>query len=210
MRLLKGVYSAAPKWRYNALMQFCGTCGGDLIRRIPAGDTRVRDVCPHCSAIHYQNPKLVAGCLATWEGRVLLCRRAIEPRLGFWTLPAGFMENEETTNEAAARETIEEAQARVAIEGLYTVFNLPHISQVYFLFRARLLDLAFGPGTESLEVALFDEHEIPWDELAFPAVQETLKLYYEDRKAGHYPFRMGDLLKGEQGMDYRVQFLFGP
>lgn len=140
----------------------------------------------------------------------MLCRRAIEPRYGFWTLPAGFMENEETTSEAAARETFEEARARVDIEGLYTLFNLPHISQVYLMFRAKLRDLDFGPGTESLEVALFEEHEVPWDRLAFPAVRETLELYFRDRSEGSYPFRAGDLLKTPDERGYAVQFLFGP
>jgi ADP-ribose pyrophosphatase YjhB (NUDIX family) len=153
---------------------------------------------------------MVAGCLVLWEDRVLLCRRAIEPRYGLWTLPAGFMENAETTNEAAARETWEEAHARVEIEGLYTLFNLPHINQVYLMFRARLCDLDFGPGTESLEVALFHENDIPWDQIAFPAVRETLKLYYADRIPGHYPFRVGAILKDAASRDCRVRLLFGP
>ncbi len=153
---------------------------------------------------------MVAGCVALWEDRVLLCRRAIEPRYGLWTLPAGFMENEETTNEAAARETLEEANARVEIEGLYTLFNLPHINQVYLMFRARLCDLDFGPGSESLEVALFHESEIPWDRIAFPAVRETLRLYFEDRAYGHYPLRVGDILKDAGSQGCRVRLLFTP
>ena len=189
-------------------MYFCGNCGGVLARRIPEGDTRARDVCDSCRTIHYENPKVVAGCLALWEGRVLLCRRAIEPRYGLWTLPAGFMENEETTSEAAARETLEEAQARVEIEGLYTLFNLPHISQVYLMFRARLCDLDFGPGSESLEVALFEEKDVPWDEIAFPAVRETLRLYFQDRAEGSYRFRAGDLLRVSDTGEYRVRVLF--
>ncbi|HUW98553.1 MAG TPA: NUDIX hydrolase [Acidiferrobacter sp.] len=189
-------------------MHFCGQCGGVLTRRVPDGDTRARDVCDSCLTIHYENPKVVAGCVVLWEDRVLLCRRAIEPRYGFWTLPAGFMENEETTSEAAARETFEEAQARVEIEGLYTLFNLPHISQVYLMFRARLCDLDFGPGPESLEVALFDEKDLPWDELAFPAIRETLKLFFQDRAAGLYRFRAGDLLKAQDTGEYQVRFSF--
>ncbi len=188
-------------------MVFCRNCGRGLSRRIPEGDTRARDVCDHCSSIHYENPKVVAGCLPLWEGQVLLCRRAIEPRRGLWTLPAGFMENEETTSEAAARETWEEAQARVDIDGLYTLFNLPHISQVYLMFRARLHDLDFGPGPESLEVALFPEDQVPWDEIAFPAVRETLKLYFKDRPRGLYPFRAGDLMRSTDGRGYQVRFL---
>ncbi|MDA8389952.1 MAG: NUDIX hydrolase [Gammaproteobacteria bacterium] len=191
-------------------MKFCGECGAVLVRRVPEGDTRMRDVCVSCSAIHYENPKVVAGCLPSWEGRILLCRRAIEPRYGFWTLPAGFMENEETTSEAAARETLEEASARVDIEGLYTLFNLPHISQVYLMFRARLRDLDFGPGTESLEVALFDEREIPWDEIAFPAIRETLRLYFADRARGEFPFRSGDLVHDAVTGQYRARLLPNP
>ncbi|MHB8253265.1 MAG: NUDIX hydrolase [Acidiferrobacter sp.] len=188
-------------------MDFCSNCGGVLTRRIPEGDTRPRDVCDGCRTVHYENPKVVAGCVASWEGRVLLCRRAIEPRYGLWTLPAGFMENEETTSEAAARETLEEAKARVEIDGLYTLFNLPHISQVYLMYRARLCDLNFGPGSESLEVALFDEQDVPWDELAFPAIRETLRLYFRDSVEGRYPFRVGDLLKTADTGEFQVRFL---
>lgn len=191
-------------------MKFCSDCGATLVRRVPHGDTRARDICDRCHTVHYENPKVVAGCLALWEGRVLLCRRAIEPRYGLWTLPAGFMENEETTAEAAARETLEEAKARVDIDGLYTLFNLPHISQVYMLFRARLRDLDFGPGTESLAVALFDEVDLPWDTLAFPAVRETLRLYFRDCAQGRFPLRVGDLLKGSATGVYTVRFLDGP
>lgn len=191
-------------------MHYCSNCGSAVSRRIPKGDTRSRDVCDSCFTIHYENPKVVAGCLALWEDRVLLCRRAIEPRYGFWTLPAGFMENEETTNEAAARETLEEANARVEIEGLYTLFNLPHINQVYLMFRARLSDLDFGPGSESLEVALFHEGEIPWDQIAFPAVRETLRLYFEDHVRGHYPLRVGDILKEAGSGSCQVRLLFAP
>ncbi len=126
---------------------------------------------------------------------MLLCKRAIEPRYGLWTLPAGFMENGETTQQGAARETLEEACARVRVQDLYSLFNLPHINQVYMLFRSRLLDLDFGPGTESLEVKLFGERDIPWDELAFPVVRETLRLYFQDRPGGAYPLRSGDILR---------------
>lgn len=175
--------------------------------RVPAGDTRPRFVCAACKTIHYENPKIVAGCIPEWQDKVLLCRRAIEPRHGLWTLPAGFMENDETTIEAAARETLEEAQARVAISGLYALFNLPHINQVYVMFRAQLLDLNFGPGSESLEVALFDEHEIPWDELAFAVVRETLQLYYADRRQGAFGQYLGDIVRGDDARDYRVTLL---
>jgi len=175
-------------------MKYCSSCGGILELRVPPGDSRERHVCTRCGEIHYQNPKLVTGCIPEHEdGRILLCRRAIEPRHGLWTLPAGFMENGESCQEGAARETLEEANARVEILQLYTTFNLPHIDQVYLLFRGRLADARFSPGEESLEVALFREEEIPWEELAFAVVRETLRLYFEDRRRGLYVPRVGDI-----------------
>ncbi|MDZ7751888.1 MAG: NUDIX hydrolase [Gammaproteobacteria bacterium] len=177
-------------------MKFCSECGSRTMEwRVPEGDNRPRHVCGECGVIFYQNPKIVAGCLPVWEDRVLLCRRAIEPRYGYWTLPAGFMENGETTEEAAVRETLEEASARVRIQGLYTVLSLPHVSQVYMLFRSELTDLDFGPGAESLEVALFREAEIPWDELAFATIRETLKAYFHDRREGMFPVHIGTILR---------------
>ncbi len=139
---------------------------------------------------------MIVGAIPEWEdGRILLCRRAIEPRHGLWTLPAGFMENGETTPEAAARETLEEANAQVQIGDLYSIYNIPYINQVYLLFRAKLLNLDFSPGVESLEVQLFHERDIPWDTLAFRAVSLTLKDYYADRQAGSYQMHIGDLHK---------------
>lgn len=176
-------------------MNYCLHCGATVQLRIPDGDDRQRHVCDGCGAIHYQNPKIVTGCLPIHQERVLLCRRAIAPRSGFWTLPAGFLENGETTTQGAIRETWEEAFANVSVEGLYTVFNLPHISQIYMFFRATLADLDFRPGTESLDVRLFEEHEIPWDELAFPVIRDTLKHYFEDRRTGSYPVRVGDIIR---------------
>ncbi|WP_434770889.1 NUDIX hydrolase [Pseudomonas entomophila] len=168
-------------------MNFCSACGQPVIQRIPEGDTRLRYVCEHCHTIHYQNPNIVAGVLPTHEGRVLLCRRAIEPRHGYWTLPAGFMENGETLEQAARRETVEEACARVGEMTLYQLFDLPHINQVHVFFRAELADIDFAIGVESLEVRLFDEHEIPWSHLAFRTVTRTLQCYYRDRLTQHYP-----------------------
>ncbi len=177
-------------------MKFCPECGAPVELRLPPEDNRERHVCTVCATIHYQNPKMIVGAIPEWEdGRILLCRRAIEPRHGLWTLPAGFMENGETTPEAAARETLEEANAQVQIGELYSMYNIPYIDQVYLLFRARLLNLDFSPGVESLEVKLFTEQEIPWDELAFRAVSLTLKDYFADRQAGSYQFHIGDLLK---------------
>lgn len=180
-------------------MNYCSECGNAVKVSIPEGDNRPRHVCSSCGVIHYQNPKVVVGCIPIWEQRVLLCRRAIEPRYGLWTVPAGFMENGETSQQGAARETLEEACARVDVEGLYTLFNLPHINQVYLLYRSRLLDLDFAAGDESLEVALFHEHEIPWDEIAFAVIRESLRLYFADRPRGDFPLRSGTIerLPGE-------------
>lgn len=175
-------------------MKFCSECGQSVSARVPDGDTRSRFVCDHCQTIHYQNPRIVAGCLAVHGQQVLLCRRAIEPRRGYWTLPAGFMENGETTEEAALRETWEEARATLLQQELYMLFNLPHINQVYMFFRGDLADLDFSAGEESLEVKLFHEHEIPWDELAFPTVGKTLKQYFIDRQAQTFPVRIRDIL----------------
>jgi ADP-ribose pyrophosphatase YjhB (NUDIX family) len=163
--------------------------------RIPNGDTLPRHVCNTCNTIHYQNPKIVAGCIPVWEDKVLLCRRAIEPRCGRWTVPAGFMEKGETTLQAAMRETLEEAGAKVEIDGLCTLFNLPHIDQVYLLYRARLLDLDYAPGHETLEAQLFSETEIPWDQIAFRVIHETLKLYFGDRDTGRYRTHTGDIVR---------------
>lgn len=166
-------------------VKFCSACGSSRMEsRVPDGDTLPRSVCAECGAIHYQNPKVVVGCLPEWEERILLCRRAIEPRYGLWTLPAGFLENGETLVEGALRETLEEAHARVAIGDLYTVISLPQINQVYMMFRARLCDLRFGPGTESLDVRLFDEAEIPWEAIAFRTIARTLRNHFLDRRLG--------------------------
>jgi len=165
-------------------MKFCSNCGNTVSLQIPPDDNRLRYVCEQCSTVHYQNPKMVVGSIPFWdhEGdqKILLCRRAIEPRHGYWTLPAGFMENNETTSEAAARETLEEAGANIEMQELYTMLNVPHVHQVHLFYRARLLDLNFSAGTESLEVKLFSESDIPWEDLAFPTVSKTLKLFFAD------------------------------
>ena len=171
-------------------MKFCSQCGNSVSQHIPQGDSRLRYVCDHCQTIHYQNPNIVAGCVPVWGTQVLLCRRAIEPRKGFWTLPAGFMENLETTQEGAARETWEEAHAKVDIGELYCVFNIPQISQVYMMYRGEIVDGLFGVGEESIEVGLFDEESIPWDDLAFPSVQHTLQHYFADRKSDQFPMHL--------------------
>lgn len=174
-------------------MKFCSACGESVALKIPDGDNRERFVCVTCEEIHYQNPRIITGCLPVWEDRVLLCKRAIEPREGYWTLPAGFLENGEGVAIGAARETLEEANARVQDLELYTVFSLPYISQVYMFYRADLSDLDFSAGEESLEVALFEESEVPWDDLAFPVIARTLQHYFEDRKADAYPVRYDEI-----------------
>jgi ADP-ribose pyrophosphatase YjhB (NUDIX family) len=174
-------------------IHFCSHCGAATVDRIPPGDNRPRAVCDACGTIHYQNPKVVCGCLPVWEDRILICKRAIEPRYGLWTLPAGFMENGETIQEGAAREAAEEANARVEIASLYTVFSIPTISQVYIMFLARLLDPNVSAGEESLEVKLVTENEIPWDQLAFAMVKQTLEYFIQDRKNGVFVPRFGDI-----------------
>ncbi len=163
--------------------------------RVPDGDHLMRHVCDGCGIIHYQNPKLVTGCILEWQSQVLLCRRAIEPRYGLWTLPAGFMENNETTVRAAFRETSEEANAEVEDAHLFALFNLPHISQVYIMFRGRLKDGRMEAGLETLEVRLFEESDIPWQRLAFPVVQESLSLYFADPRRGSFEVHMGDVIR---------------
>lgn len=170
-------------------VQYCCVCGSPVETRTPEGDQRPRQVCPACGTVHYLNPKLVVGALAVWEEKILLCRRAIEPRLGFWTLPAGFMEAEETLGQAACRETLEEACARIELLGLQTIVNIPYISQVHVIYRARLLDADFSPGEESLETRLFSEDEIPWDDLAFRSIELSLKHFFSDRRKGLYLLR---------------------
>jgi ADP-ribose pyrophosphatase YjhB (NUDIX family) len=175
-------------------MNFCSHCGAAALElRIPEGDTLQRRVCATCGTIHYENPKVVAGCLPVWDGRVLLCKRAIEPRYGLWTLPAGFLENGETLTSGAARETLEEADARVELLDLYTVISLPQINQVYMMFRSRLVDLDFGPGSESLEVRLFEESEIPWEQLAFRTIARTLRNFFVDRRLGVFALRVSSI-----------------
>lgn len=165
-------------------MNFCSDCGAPVALAVPQGDHLPRHVCTACNAIHYSNPKVVVGCVPEWEGRILLCRRAIEPRLGYWTMPAGFMENGETARQGAARETLEESGARVEVGELVTIISVPDISQVHLLFRARMLDGHHEPTAESSEVRLFDEAGIPWDDLAFRTVRQTLHHYVEDRRRG--------------------------
>jgi ADP-ribose pyrophosphatase YjhB (NUDIX family) len=174
-------------------MKYCSLCGASVELRIPPDDNRERHVCTGCGEIHYQNPKLIVGAIPVWQDKILLCRRAIEPRHGLWTIPAGFMENGETTAEAAIRETMEEANARIEIGDLYSMYSLPYINQVHLMFLARLIDLDFSPGQESLEVKLFGQDEIPWDEIAFRPVKFSLEYYFAERNSGKFSFHVGEL-----------------
>lgn len=192
-------------------MNYCSQCGARVQQRIPAGDNRQRYVCDACDTIHYQNPKVIAGCIPEWQDKILLCRRAIEPRYGLWTLPAGFMENDETMQQAAARETREEANTNVEIHSLYVLFNLPHINQIYVMFRSHLLDCDYGPSSESLEVELFEERNIPWDRIAFPVIEETLRRYFKDRNIGKFNTYIGDIIRlpsEPPGKSYRFQVTY--
>jgi ADP-ribose pyrophosphatase YjhB (NUDIX family) len=183
-------------------MKFCSECAHPVTVAIPEGDNRPRFVCTHCGTIHYQNPKMVIGSIPVWEQdgelKVLLCKRAIEPRYGYWTLPAGFMENGETTGAAAARETEEEAGANIELGNLFTLLNVVHVHQVHMFYLARLVDVDFAPGIESLDVQLFSEAEIPWGDLAFPTIRTTLELFFADRAqmreaGGTYGFHTRDI-----------------
>ena len=174
-------------------MKFCSNCGHQVELRIPENDNMPRYICDQCNTIHYQNPNIVTGCIAQWQDQILLCKRAIEPRYGLWTLPAGFMENQETLQQAAIRETLEEANARVDNLQVYAIYSIPHINQVYIMFTARLLDLDFSPGSESLEVSLYRKQDIPWQSLAFPVIDKTLQQYYKDEPSGLFPLHLADL-----------------
>jgi ADP-ribose pyrophosphatase YjhB (NUDIX family) len=173
-------------------MNFCSHCGQRVSLRVPPGDHLPRFVCESCGTIHYQNPKLVAGCVPEWAGKILICRRAIEPRLGFWTIPAGFMENDETLMQAAAREALEEAEAMVEIGSMLAIFHALRARQVHVFFRARLLEPSFGVGPESLEVKLVEERDIPWDEIAFQSGTFALRHYLADRAAGREELHITD------------------
>ena len=187
-------------------MKFCSECAHPVTLLIPPDDNRPRYVCSQCGVIHYQNPKMVIGSIPVWqhdgETKILLCKRAIEPRYGYWTLPAGFMENNETTAEAACRETVEEAGARIELHQLFSLLNVPHVHQVHMFYRATLLDLDYAAGIESLEVKLFSEADIPWDDIAFLTVGRTLKLFFSDlvkvKAGGAYGFHAHDITKPMQ------------
>lgn len=170
------------------MIRYCNRCAADVSFIVPAGDSLPRYVCNSCGHIHYENPRLVVGCVATWEERILICRRAIEPQLGFWTLPAGFMENGETTAEAASRETMEEAGAKIIVDAPFAMVSIAHINQVHLFYRGRLASPDYAAGEESLEVALVTADQIPWNELAFRSVRHCLERFLEDRTSGRFQF----------------------
>lgn len=174
-------------------MNYCSHCGAKVTTAIPPGDDRPRHFCAACGTIHYENPKMVVGCIPEWKDRILLCRRAIEPRYGKWTLPAGYLENGERVSEGAQRELYEEACARPAEVLPYALYDLTFVNQMYFFFRAPLAACEFAAGEESLDVRLFDEEQIPWEELAFLVVGKTLKRYFDDRRAGSFTFHTGNI-----------------
>jgi len=176
-------------------MNHCGHCGESLTRGVPPGDDRERFICPSCGRIHYQNPRMVVGCIPLWQDRLLLCRRAIEPRYGTWTLPAGFLENGESVEEGARREMTEEARASALDLQPYGLYNIRRVDQVYLIFIAKLASGEFGAGEETLEARLYEEAAVPWDDLAFPVVEMTLKRYYQDARRGTFPFHIDDVTR---------------
>lgn len=175
-------------------MQCCSNCGKHVEQYVPQGDTRSRYVCGVCQTIHYQNPKIIAGCIATWKNQLLLCRRAIKPRKGFWTFPAGFMENDETVEQAVIRETREEACIDIKDLNIYMIISVPHINQVHILYRAVLINDKFSAGDESIEASLFKEENIPWDNLAFKTVSYALENFFSDRRKNEYFVRSEKIL----------------
>ncbi len=179
----------------RSLIKHCKNCGAAVVYRVPDdGDTKERAVCPACGTIHYENPLNVVGTVPTLGDRVLLCKRNIEPRWGKWTLPAGFMELGESTAQGAARETVEEAGAQFEMGELFSVMSVIRVGQVHLFYRARLLNDVFDPGHETIEARLFTEAEIPWDEIAFRTVKETLVFYFADRKTGNYSLHHSDIV----------------
>lgn len=174
-------------------MNYCSACGASVTKKVPVGDNLPRFVCDTCRAIHYHNPKIVAGCIPEWGGEILLCRRAIEPKSGLWTFPAGFMEIGESIEQAAVRETFEEAQAQMERICLFAVLSLPHIGQAYLVFRGPMRSPDFGAGEESLDVQLFALSAIPWDKIAFPVIKDVLRRYVDDVTRGEFQVHVASL-----------------
>ncbi len=180
---------------YRSPIKHCKNCGTAVVYRIPDdGDTKERAVCPACVTVHYENPLNVVGTVPYLGDKILLCKRNIEPRWGKWTLPAGFMELGETLSEGAARETDEEAGAKFEMEGLFSILNVPRVGQVHMFYLAQLTSDQFAPGFETIEARLFAESEIPWEEISFRTVKETLQRYFADRRAGQLSLHTVDIL----------------
>jgi ADP-ribose pyrophosphatase YjhB (NUDIX family) len=176
-------------------IKHCRNCGLAVVYRLPDdGDTRQRAICPGCNTVHYENPLSVVGTVPYWGDKVLLCKRNIEPRFGKWTLPAGFLELGETTAEGAARETVEEAGAQIEMQELFTVINVARVGQLHLFYRARLLSDQFEPGAETIEAQLYAEDQIPWDEIAFLTVRQTLEHFFADRRSGIFPIHTLDII----------------
>ncbi len=174
-------------------IKHCRTCGAPTRYAVPEGDNRERATCSACGTVHYENPTNIVGTVPVWEEKVLLCRRNIEPRYGLWTLPAGFMELGETSAEGALRETVEEAGANIELQELFTVMNVVRVGQIHLYYRARLRDTRFEPGPETIEAQLFEENDIPWEQLAFRTVKETLRCFFEDRRRGQFGLHCADI-----------------
>lgn len=180
--------------RKSIPIHYCTYCGYKVTITVPEGDNRERHVCLECGHIQYRNPKIVSGCIVVHEEKILLCKRAIEPRMGYWTIPAGFLETGETVEEGATRETWEEARASVTDVHLYQIYNMPRIAQIYMIYRSQLDNpQGFGPGPESLEVRLVDESAIPWDEMAFTVINKTLERYLDERRNGVFTIAVDSL-----------------
>ena len=188
-------------------MKYCSECGSDkLVHKLPDGDTKERIVCDTCGRIFYHNPKIVTGCILEWQRRILLCKRSIEPRVNFWTVPAGFLENGESVIEAAAREANEEACAECENLVIHSLYNIRHVNQIYIIYRGVLKDGRYGVGDESNDAMLCSEAEIPWHQIAFPIIEEALKLYFDDRKHQNYSYHEGDLHKKDNGQIRVVRY----
>ena len=179
-------------------MKYCSNCGSEVKLRIPENDSHFRYCCSSCDVIHYQNPNIVVGTIPIKDRSVLLCKRAINPRYGLWTLPAGFLENGETVEEGAFRETLEETNTEVKMGNLYAIFNIPQVSQVYMLFLAEIISDDYCGTNESLEVKLFEKNTIPWNELAFPFVPSVLKYYFNDRKDNSFDLKIETIERPEK------------
>jgi ADP-ribose pyrophosphatase YjhB (NUDIX family) len=177
----------------RARIKYCRACGTLVAYVVPADDNRERAVCPSCSTVHYENPLNVVGTVPVWGTQVLLCKRAIEPRRGFWTLPAGFLELGETTADGALRETIEEAGAQIELGPLFSVLNVARVGQVHLFYLATMRSQVLAPGSETLEARLFREEEVPWDEIAFRTVRESLRYFFDDRRRGQFGVHCADI-----------------